>query len=252
MSATRYYQVLNALIDTPAALAPTRCWSSVCDACGQAGSGSGRHVGWVSRSERTERHSTAGWPGSRRAGINVSGSPAWRVAVLGVVVLVVAIFALREPNGHVSSAARRPRPRAPNTTSVEHRRRRAAAHRPAPPRNTGSASARSVRHGHPSGAGRAEVGAAGRPEQHDGPRSRASRRPTQFRGRRLDGHAASATSATRSCRPAPTTTRPIRRRKAAAQALQPQFPAIKRSKPKFAELPAGPVVVVLTPDYSAG
>jgi LytR cell envelope-related transcriptional attenuator len=37
---------------------------------------------------------------------------------------------------------------------------------------------------------------------------------------------------------------------AAAQALQEQFPAIKRIKPKFAELPAGPVVVVLTPDYT--
>jgi hypothetical protein len=38
--------------------------------------------------------------------------------------------------------------------------------------------------------------------------------------------------------------------KAAAQALQAQFPAIKRTAVKFAELPAGPVVVVLTPDYS--
>ncbi len=40
--------------------------------------------------------------------------------------------------------------------------------------------------------------------------------------------------------------------KAAAQALQAQYPTIKRVKPKFPELPAGPVVVVLTPDYSAG
>ena len=37
---------------------------------------------------------------------------------------------------------------------------------------------------------------------------------------------------------------------AAAQALQTQFPTIKRVVPKFAELPAGPVVVVLTSDYS--
>jgi hypothetical protein len=36
----------------------------------------------------------------------------------------------------------------------------------------------------------------------------------------------------------------------AAQALMAQFPAIKRIKEKFAELPAGPVVVVLTSDYS--
>ena len=37
---------------------------------------------------------------------------------------------------------------------------------------------------------------------------------------------------------------------AAARALQAQFPAIKRVAPKFAELPPGPIVVVLTPDYS--
>lgn len=36
----------------------------------------------------------------------------------------------------------------------------------------------------------------------------------------------------------------------AARALQKEFPTIKRVKPKFAELPAGPIVVVLTPDYS--
>lgn len=37
---------------------------------------------------------------------------------------------------------------------------------------------------------------------------------------------------------------------AAAQALQEQYPTIKRVKPRFPELPEGPVVVVLTPDYS--
>jgi hypothetical protein len=36
----------------------------------------------------------------------------------------------------------------------------------------------------------------------------------------------------------------------AARALQEQYPTIKRVKPRFAELPEGPVVVVLTPDYS--
>jgi LytR cell envelope-related transcriptional attenuator len=38
--------------------------------------------------------------------------------------------------------------------------------------------------------------------------------------------------------------------KAAAKALQEQFPTIKRVKKRFPELPPGPVVVVLTPDYS--
>jgi hypothetical protein len=38
--------------------------------------------------------------------------------------------------------------------------------------------------------------------------------------------------------------------RAAAKALQRQFPGIVRVKPKFPELPSGPVVVVLTGDYS--
>jgi cytoskeletal protein RodZ len=40
--------------------------------------------------------------------------------------------------------------------------------------------------------------------------------------------------------------------KTAAKALQAQYPTIKRVEPKFPQLPSGPVVVVLTPDYSAG
>ena len=37
-----------------------------------------------------------------------------------------------------------------------------------------------------------------------------------------------------------------------AQLLMQQFPAIKRIAPKFSGLPAGPIVVVLTPDYVSG
>ncbi len=39
---------------------------------------------------------------------------------------------------------------------------------------------------------------------------------------------------------------------AAAKALRKQFPSIKRVTSKFPELPAGPIVVVLTPDYNGG
>jgi hypothetical protein len=39
---------------------------------------------------------------------------------------------------------------------------------------------------------------------------------------------------------------------AAAEALRAQFPAIKRVEPRFPELPSAPVVVVLTADYAAG
>jgi hypothetical protein len=38
--------------------------------------------------------------------------------------------------------------------------------------------------------------------------------------------------------------------KAAATALQKQFPVIKRVVQKFVGLPAGPIIVVLTSDYS--
>jgi hypothetical protein len=40
--------------------------------------------------------------------------------------------------------------------------------------------------------------------------------------------------------------------RSAAEALQQQYPTIKRVQPKFPELPSGPVVVVLTGDYSTG
>jgi hypothetical protein len=40
--------------------------------------------------------------------------------------------------------------------------------------------------------------------------------------------------------------------KAVADALQHQFPTIKRVEPKFTPLVDGPVVVILTTDYSAG
>ena len=39
--------------------------------------------------------------------------------------------------------------------------------------------------------------------------------------------------------------------KAAARALQRQFPSIQRVEPKFPELPSGPIVVVLTGDYTS-
>ncbi len=40
--------------------------------------------------------------------------------------------------------------------------------------------------------------------------------------------------------------------RASAELLRHQFPAIKRVVPKFPELPSGPIVVVLTPDYPSG
>ena len=76
MSATRYYQVLNALDRHPggAGRRPD-AGEAVCDDCERAGSGSVRPVVWASRS-RTERQRKAAWPGSRPAGSNASGWPA--------------------------------------------------------------------------------------------------------------------------------------------------------------------------------
>jgi hypothetical protein len=39
--------------------------------------------------------------------------------------------------------------------------------------------------------------------------------------------------------------------KKAAEALRRQFPTIQRVEQRFAQLPSGPVVVVLTPGYSS-
>ena len=51
MSATRYYQVLNALIDTRTPSRPTRCWSSACAGCGRRGSGPAAPAASASTSE---------------------------------------------------------------------------------------------------------------------------------------------------------------------------------------------------------
>ena len=40
--------------------------------------------------------------------------------------------------------------------------------------------------------------------------------------------------------------------KGAAEELQNEYPTIQRVEPKFDGLVSGPVVVVLTPDYSNG
>ena len=52
MSSTRYYQVLNALLDTPPPSRPTRCSSSGCAGCAPAASGPARAAASASTSER--------------------------------------------------------------------------------------------------------------------------------------------------------------------------------------------------------
>ena len=141
MSATRYYQVLNALIDTPAALAPTRCWSSDCADCGRVVSGNGQRGGSGSKYDLASMVHLA--PHSPVAATSSTHSRVL-LAALGVVVLVIAIIALRQPNGHqaalrtsASPRVRRSlddhqRPHRPPSSAV--RRRRLVERRPRPPR----------------------------------------------------------------------------------------------------------------------
>jgi hypothetical protein len=161
------------------------------------------------------------------------------VVCIGVVVLAVAVFALREPSGHVSNVAAR------NGVSNVAKQSAAPTHpRPSATTPTG---------GHATSDSQSE----GRVKEVPlvvlnnttihGLAAQAAQRfeaggwtVTDYGNLRNDilstcayyedGNAAA---------------------KAAAEALQAQYPTIKRVKPKFPELPAGPVVVVLTPDYSS-
>ena len=55
-STTRYYQMLNTLIDDPArARAPIRCSSSGCAGCARVASAPARHAGWHRALSRTPR-----------------------------------------------------------------------------------------------------------------------------------------------------------------------------------------------------
>ncbi|CPY99377.1 Fis family transcriptional regulator [Mycobacteroides abscessus] len=62
MSATRYYQVLNALGTGRKPWPRTRCWSSGFVECGRAARRRARHVGWALRS-RSGRGDIAAQPG---------------------------------------------------------------------------------------------------------------------------------------------------------------------------------------------
>ena len=56
MSPTRYYQVLNALLDRPRRSPSTRCWSSGCVACARAGSAPARPAAGASSRGDLRRH----------------------------------------------------------------------------------------------------------------------------------------------------------------------------------------------------
>jgi hypothetical protein len=162
------------------------------------------------------------------------------VVLLGVAVLVVALLALREPNGHVASAQSQQRSGASNVAKQSS--------------------------SHPSAASRPKNSTARRSDSHSGTAVRgiplvvlnnttvqglAEQAAARFEagGWKVTSYGNYQNDILSTCAYFDPATPGAR---AAARALRAQFPTIKRVEPKFPQLPAGPVVVVLTPDYSAG
>jgi hypothetical protein len=158
------------------------------------------------------------------------------VFCLGVLVLVVAVAALREPNGHVSAAA------SSHSASSVAKQSRTAVSSPAPRKRTATTS---------------KTGSAGTVKDVPlivlnnttikGLASDAARR-FEDGGWKVTDSGNLTNEIVSTCAYYDETDP---KAKSAAEALQAQYPVIKRVKPKFPELPDGPVVVVLTPDYAA-
>jgi hypothetical protein len=155
------------------------------------------------------------------------------VVCLGIAVLVVAIIALREPNGHVAAASG-------DSSNVAHQ----SASSTPPARRSTSASASSTA---PSPAGLKSVPLI--VLNNSSVVGLATQASQQFESggwtvTSVDNLQNDILSSCAYYDPS------VANAKAAAEALQRQFPEIKRVEPKFPELPSGPVVVVLTSDYS--
>jgi hypothetical protein len=166
------------------------------------------------------------------------------IAALGVVVLVVAIFALRHPRGAGTVAGSDTRP--PSSSSIA----KPAASRSGAPSKRGSSSA-GASSSPASSAGAAaaklplvvlnDTTISGLGKQAAGTFEAGGWRVTQVGNLQND--------ILSTCAYYDPSAKGAR---ASAELLQRQFPAIKRVVPKFAELPPGPIVVVLTPDYPSG
>jgi LytR cell envelope-related transcriptional attenuator len=167
------------------------------------------------------------------------------LGVVGLAVLVVAVFALRSPNGHGPAAGRSTAAQAstPNSSS-SHSSLPPARSTPTAPKTSASRSAPRTRP--------ATVAALRLPlvvlNNTTAPGL------AQLAKSRFEADGWTVTSIGNMTNDIlstcayydPTQTGA----QAAARALQAQFPAIKRVVPKFAQLPPGPIVVVLTTDYS--
>jgi LytR cell envelope-related transcriptional attenuator len=161
---------------------------------------------------------------------------------LGVVVLVVAIVALREPNGHVSAASQHK-----SASSVAKQTGTGPAHRTSAATSSGSTTHSST----PSTSSTSVKSVPLVVLNNTTVSGLAAQAANRFEagGWTVSDHGNYQNDILSTCAyydpsdPAAKT---------AAEALQAQYPSIKRVAPKFPELPSGPVVVVLTPDYSNG
>jgi hypothetical protein len=174
------------------------------------------------------------------------------LAVLGVVVLVVAVIAISEPKSHTKDAGGAPSSTAPASSTAP---RTSAS--PTPTRSSAKPSS-SLSLGEttpaPSSASSSASGAAKLPLvvlNNTTTNGLATDAAQAFRnggwtvsdiGNLQDDIVSSCAYYDPSVDGA----------KAAATALRTQFPGIRRVVEKFSELPSGPVVVVLTSDYSGG
>jgi LytR cell envelope-related transcriptional attenuator len=150
---------------------------------------------------------------------------------------VVAVFALREPNGHVSSAK--------NTGSPSSVAQQSSAH-PSTTRTASHSSAPRTSDAHSGSAVKAvPLIVLNNTTIHGLAQSAAQRfEDGGWTVTRFDNYQNDIVSTCAYYDPSDPKAKP------AAEALRAQYPTIKRVEPKFPELPSGPVVVVLTPDYS--
>ena len=164
------------------------------------------------------------------------------VAVLGVAVLVVAIIALRHPQGHTARAGAPTASPTRNTVTARPSSSSAAPSTPAP--STPSSPSTSASPSVPAG-GKVPLIVLNQTSTI----GLAAKAGATFQA---GGWTVSSVGSLRNDVIATTAyyDPTVAGAQAAAEALQVQFPAVKRVLPKFAELPAGPIVVVLTSDYA--
>jgi hypothetical protein len=158
------------------------------------------------------------------------------VVCLGLVVLAIAIIALREPNGHVSGSSG-------DASNV--------AHGSATGHPTGSASSPGTSPGAGGTASLADLKAVPLKVLNNTSVSGLAEQAThdfEQGGWTVTDSGDLQNDIISTCAYYDPSVPNARR---AARALQQQFPSIQRVKPKFPELPDGPIVVVLTGDYTS-